>query len=404
VTTVADEEAVVAQALEDLDFALGGDIDDLHGALRALREQGPVARVRYFGEPAQIFTTYAAVEAAYRDDDTFPAAASFKEMTEPVLGRTLQSMHGAEHQRNRLLVSPYFRLRVMPGFVQPILEAVAHEIVDGFATRGEADLVDDFNRRFPGEVITRLVGLSGELGDDLQHLAHRLLNFPSDPDGAISARHEITAMLEPVVARRRDDPADDLISTLATTEIDGERLTDEEIFSFVRLVFAAGTDTTFFGLGSLVYALLTNPEQLERVRADPAEEVRWAVEESLRWESPVSMEPRRAPEATTWFGEPIEAGARLLFAIAAANRDPEVFEAPDRYDVGRRPPSIITFGIGPHFCLGAHLARAEMVTCLRILLDRLPGLALADPDGTRIAGTVLRGPTALPVRFDARRA
>jgi cytochrome P450 len=116
------------------------------------------------------------------------------------------------------------------------------------------------------------------------------------------------------------------------------------------------------------------------------------------------MEPRRAPETTTWFGEPIEAGARLLFAIAAANRDPEVFEAPDRYDVGRRPPSIITFGIGPHFCLGAHLARAEMVTCLRILLDRLPGLALADPDGTRIAGTVLRGPTALPVRFDARRA
>ena len=391
----------MAQALEDLDFALGGDIADLHGALRALRGLGPVARCRYFGEPAHILTTYAAVEAAYRDDDTFPAAASFKEMTEPVLGRTLQSMHGAEHRRNRMLVSPYFRLRVMPGAVQPILEEVANEIIDGFAAKGEAELVEDFNRHFPGEVITRLVGMSGELGHDLQHLAHRLLNFPSDPEGAVAARDEITAMLGPIVARRRDEPRDDLVSMLATTEIDGERLTDEEIFSFIRLVFAAGTDTTFFGLGNLVYALLTDREQLERVQADPDSEVRWAVEEALRWESPVSMEPRRAPAATTWFGQPIEAGARVLFGIAAGNRDPEVFPDPDRYDVGRRPESIITFGIGAHFCLGAHLARAELVTCLRILLDRLPGLALADDDGVRIAGTVLRGPTALPVRFDA---
>jgi cytochrome P450 len=151
-----------------------------------------------------------------------------------------------------------------------------------------------------------------------------------------------------------------------------------------------------------VYALLRDRQQWERVAADPATEVRWAVEEALRWESPVSMEPRRSPTATTWYGQPLAAGARLLFGIAAANRDPAVFEDPDRFDLGRRPESIITFGIGPHFCLGAHLARAELATCLRILVDRLPDLRLADGAPGRIAGTVLRGPTALPVRFDPR--
>jgi cytochrome P450 len=387
--------------LEDVDFALGGDVADLHGVLRALRDGGPVRKVRYFGEPAWIFTTYEAVDAAYRDDDLFPAAAAFAEMTEPVLGRNLQCMHGDEHRRNRALVSPYFRLRVMPGQVQPILERVANDIIDEFAGRGEVELVEGFNRRFPGEVITRLLGIPAEHGADLQHLAHQLLSFPSDPTGALEARDLITQVLRPLVEHRRSEPGDDLISMLATTEIDGERLDDEEIFSFVRLLFAAGTDTTFFGLGNLLYALLTNPDELERVRADLDREVPWAVEEALRWESPVSMEPRRAPTATEWFGQHIEAGSRLLFGISAANRDPAAFADPDRFDVGRRAPSLMTFGIGPHFCLGAHLARAELATALRILLTRLPHLDLADGHQSRIAGTVLCGPTRLPVRFAA---
>jgi cytochrome P450 len=215
----------------------------------------------------------------------------------------------------------------------------------------------------------------------------------------IAARHEFTARLAPLVAAKRREPEGDLLSVLATAEVDGEMLADEEIFSYARLVFAAGTDTTFFGLGNTLYALLTHPEQLERVLADPGTELRWAVEEALRWESPVSMEPRRAPTATEWFGTPIDAGARLLFGIAAANRDPAVFADPDRYDVGRRPEPIMTFGIGMHFCLGAHLARAELVTSLGVLLARLPGLELVDADQTRIAGTVLRGPDQLRVRF-----
>jgi cytochrome P450 len=392
---------VTSIALAEIDFALGGDIADLHGALRALRGVGPVARVRYFGEPAWIFTTYEAVDAAYRDDDLFPAAAAFKEMTEPVFGRNLQCMHGPEHKRNRMLVSPSFRARVMPDYVRPILEEVANELVDRFALRGDAELVDEFNRGFPGTVITRLVGIPREDDVDFQHLAHQLLSFPHDPDGALAARDEITRRLAPLVEERRREPRSDLVSVLAATDVEGEALTDEEIFSFVRLVFAAGTDTTFFGLGNALYALLTHPDQMERVVSAPGDELRWAIEETLRWESPVSMEPRRAPTATMWFGREIEAGARLLFGIAAANRDPAAFDDPDRFDVGRRPEPIMTFGIGAHFCLGAHLARAELVTALGVLLARLPKLRLVDPERTRVAGTVLRGPNQLRVRFDA---
>ena len=391
----------MTQALADLDLALGGDVADLHGVLRALRDTGPVARVRYFDEPAWIFTRYDAVDAAYRDDDLFPAAAAFKEMTEPVFGPNLQTMHGAEHRRNRALVSPSFRARVIPEYVRPILDEVANDLVDQVAARGEADLIGEFNARFPGTVISRLLGIPREDDVDVQDLAHRLLSFPHDPDAALAARDEFTRRLAPLVAAKRVDPQHDLISVLATAEVDGEMLADEEIFSFARLVFAAGTDTTFFGLGNTLYALLTHPEQLERVLADPDTELRWAVEEALRWESPVSMEPRRAPTATDWFGTPIDAGARLLFGIAAANRDPAVFADPDRFDINRDgPPPALTFGGGIHYCLGVHLAKAEMTEALEQMSQRWATIARTGESPWKPRNGV-SGPITLPITANA---
>src|SRR5690242_4792826 len=152
--------------ITEVDFALGGDIEDLHATLRNLRALGPVAAVRYYEEPAWLLTTYDAVEAAYRDDDLFPAAAAFKELTEPVLGRNLQCMHGEEHRRNRMLVSPAFRARAMPEVVRPLVEDVAHELVDRFASRGEAELVDEFDRMLPGVVITRMLGVPRDADAD----------------------------------------------------------------------------------------------------------------------------------------------------------------------------------------------------------------------------------------------
>jgi len=387
----------------EIDLALGGEVDDLHGLFAGLRRLGPLARVRYFGEPAWILLSYDAVEAAYRDDVLFPAEAAFREMIEPVMGRTLQCMSGEEHTRNRRLVSPSFRVRVMPAQVRPVIEEVANELIDGLIGRGEADLVEDFDRQLPGAVITRMLGIGRSSDVDLQRWAHQILNFPSDPAAGLAARDEFTRLLAPLVAERRLHPTDDLISVLAHADDGGERLDDEQIFSFVRLLFAAGTDTAFLGLGNALYALLRDPEQLEAARSG-ATELRWVVEEALRWESPVSMEPRRAPVATEWFGQPIEAGARLLFGIAAANRDPSVFADPDRFDPGRRPDRIMTFGIGVHFCLGAHLARAELEVGLAAVLGRLADLRLEDVDATTVRGTVLRGPDQLRVRFRPERS
>ncbi len=181
------------------------------------------------------------------------------------------------------------------------------------------------------------------------------------------------------------------------------RLSDEEIYSFVRLLFPAGVNTTLGTMGNMLWALLIHPEQLERVRRDP-EEIRWAVEEALRWEPGPSMVPRIASTDVTWRGIEIPSGTWLLLAIAAANRDPEVYPDPDRFDISRHATAAVTFGSGPHVCLGMFLALAMLQTALRALLDRLPGLRIVGADQVRIAGrlgTELRGPNQLQVCFDA---
>ena len=254
----------------------------------------------------------------------------------------------------------------MPGYVEPILAPVAHELVDRLSARGEADLVAEFTKQFPFTVITRLLGIPERNEGDIQRWALALLSFPWDPEGALAASRDFTDYLTPIVAERREAPGDDLISTLATTEVDGERLTDDEIFSFIRVLFPAGADTTYLGLGTLMYALMTHPEAMDRVRRDP-ESRRAAIEEALRWEPPVSVMPRFAPVDTDEFGTPIRGGNQILFGVAAANRDPDQFPEPDRYDLDRDPSMSLTFGIGMHFCVGAHLARAELATALDVV-------------------------------------
>src|SRR5690625_818490 len=181
------------------------------------------------------------------------------------------------------------------------------------------------------------------------------------------------------------------------------RLTDEEIYVFTRLLFPAGVDTTYPSLGNLLWALLTHPEQLEQLRSEP-EAIRWAVEEAMRWEPGPAIVPRIAPADVTWRGIEMSAGTWVLLAIAAANRDPAVYPDPDRFDIGRRAVASVSFGNGPHVCLGQCLALAQLQTAVRVLLDRLPGLTLVEPETVRIRGllgTELRGPSQLRVAFNA---
>jgi len=384
------------------DFALD-EVDDLHGHLAALRERAPAAWVNIFGRPGVMFTSYDLVNAAFKDEETFPSRAFYSNVVTDVLGYNIQCMYGQEHRRNRALASPTFRQRLVQDLVTPVLEPVANELIDRFEAGGEADLVKQFTTRYPFKIILRMLGLPQTSEEDVTRWALGMLDIQLNYENAVRCSQEFTAFVDPILQERRTDPADDLISKLATEEIDGDRLTDEEIMNFLKLLFPAGADTTYLGLGNTLYGLLTNPEQLEAVIADPEGEARWAAEEGVRWNAPVAMLPRHCPEEVVWNDIPIPADTPLIFAIVAANRDPEMFEDPNTFDVARRPNTTMTFGFGQHFCLGAHLARAEMDVSLQVLAKRLPKMRLVDDGDIRIKGSVaqiLRGPNRLPIQFN----
>jgi cytochrome P450 len=385
----------------EIDFLLD-DLPDLAGTLRELRSERGWLWGKAFGEPALLLLSHELVQAAFMAEDVFPSADFYEQVVTDVLGRNLQCMRGDEHKRNRALVSPAFRQRLMPGLIAPLLEPVAHELIDRFEARGEADLVADFTKRYPFIVINRLLGLPEHSEEEVRRWALTMLDIQQEHSAAMKASQEFIAFVDPILQGRRTDPGADLLSTLATTEVEGERLTDEEIFNFLRLLFPAGADTTYLGLGNTLHSLLTHPDQLALVRSDPGEHCRWAAEEGIRLDPPTSWIPRRNPADVVWHGIEVPAGASIMLGVMSANRDPAAYDDPDEFRVDRRPGLVTTFGFGNHFCLGAHLARTELQTALEVILTRLPNLRLRTTEGVRITGTIhhlLRGPTALPVAF-----
>ncbi|MEU6037662.1 cytochrome P450 [Actinomadura sp. NPDC047616] len=387
-----------------VDFAFE-DVPALHELLADLRAVRPYAIVPFAGAHAVLLLTHELVGAAFRDEETFPAAAIYPLTTGPVLGRTLQCMSGTEHRINRAVASPPFRRNRVARYVEPVLEPLAHELVDRFAERGEADLVAEFTTRYPVLVISRLLGLPVEDESTVRRWAHDLFYFPFEPDAAMTASGEFTEYIGPILAERRRRPGDDLVSMLVTESVDGNRLGDEEVFAFLRLLFPAGADTTMLALANTLTALLTHPDQLETVARAPDEHVAWAVWEGLRWEPPVGLLPRLCPRATTWNGIDIPADTPMIFSINAALRDPAVYPDPHRFDITRRETAMLAFGQGPHTCAGTWLALAELTTALSVLLQRLPNLRLQDgtEEHVRITsqvGAALRGPTALPARWN----
>ncbi len=390
----------------DVDLALD-DVPDLPALLHEIRATHPAAWVRSFGQQTLLLCNHELVDAALRDEETFPSAAFYGAVTSEVMGRNIQAMYGREHRVNRALVSPAFRPRLMPGLVEPLLEPIAHELVDRIeataARDGVADLVAEFTRVYPFRIILRMLGLPPHAEQEVQRWALGILDIQQHYDEALRCAQEFTDFVKPILDERRVDPGDDLLSTLATTEVEGERLTDDEIMAFLKLLFPAGADTTYLNLGSTLYALLTHSDQLAHVRDDLGSRCRLAAEEGLRWYPSVPLLPRRNPHDVVWRDIAIPADTPLIFALLGANRDPAVFAEPDRFDVERRALQTLTFGQGVHFCLGAHLARAEVDTALRVILGRLPRLRLTDDPGVRITGSfvqLLQGPNRLPVRID----
>ncbi|MGJ3509891.1 cytochrome P450 [Enemella sp. A6] len=391
----------------DLDFDVDlftDDVADLPAWLAEVRETHPAAWVKLQGRRALLLSSYEYVSDAFRDEERFPGGAHYNQPGYvSVLGRTIQTYDGAEHKVQRSLVAPFFRGAQFRKLVESMLAPVAHQMLDEMEAKGgdgPFDLVAELTRPYPIKVIAAMLGLPLTDADTLARWAVALLDHGQNMTGARAAAEEFFQYLKPVIDQRRTDPGEDLLSQLATEEVDGERLTDNEIVAFISLLFPAGADTTYLNLGSTLWALLTNRDQWEKVAADPAGLADKAAAEGLRWYPATSLLPRTCPEDTEWKGIHIPAGTPMLLALLGAGRDPEVYPDPDTFDIERPVKATMTFGAGPHFCLGLHLARAEVSTVLRVLAERYPNLRLDPSVPSKIGSsfvTVLRGPDKLPV-------
>ena len=368
----------------------------LHGTLAAMRAQHPVAPARFGGREAFVITGHAALAEAFKDNDRFPPADAYRITIEPVQGVTFQTMEDEQHRLYRRLATPAFRSNAVEAMEQEGLARIAHELIDRLQGLRSADLAEAFTHRVAFLVISRMLGIPPWREDVFRDWAVGFLEFPRDPEHSRRCAALINEYLAPIIAERRLEPRDDVISALVLADADGHQLDDEEILAHIRLLFSAGASTTTDALGNLLWALLREPSLWEHLRAQSGLRAN-AIGELLRGETPVAVLPRiSAPHAVEFCGVQIPPSTFTLFAMAAANRDPAVFEDGDRFDIHRDSSrKLLSFGPGPRLCPGMHLARRQLSVALDVLLERLPGLRLADATEAEPRGALLRGPARL---------
>ena len=375
-----------------VDFATD-ELLNFHDTIDQLRTFGNVVPVKFFDRPAWLLHRYDDVKHTIADEVHFQAAKFYKLGAAPAMGRTVQTMANEEHRINRALVSSAFFPKQIRRLLEPLIQSEAHRLLDECADLERIELVNGYSRQYPFGVITRLLGIP--LDDDEKFLswALKLIDYPWDPEGALAAKEAFTQALTPIVHQRRQQPEDDIISLLTQEEIEGQLLSDEEIFSFCRLLFPAGSDTTYKNLGSLLYAVLSDPELCDIVRESP-EHIPAIVQEGLRWAPPTATLPRICSKTTQIGDQTIERGEMILLCIAAANSDPLVYDNPRQFDF-RREQKNLAFGNGVHFCLGSHLARSELETGLEQLFAHFPDIKLLEEQSVEFFGAVMRGPRQL---------
>ncbi|MEU3512847.1 cytochrome P450 [Streptomyces longwoodensis] len=386
---------------------------DPYPAYAVMREREPL--IWHEATRSYIVSRYEDVERIFKDKKSEFTTDNYDWQLEPVHGRTILQMSGREHAVRRALVAPAFRGSDLREKFLPVIERNSRELIDTFRATGSADIVSDYATRFPVNVIADMLGL-----DKADHARFHgwytaviafLGNLAGDPDVTAAGertRVEFADYMIPVIEERREKPGDDLLSTLCAAEVDGVRMSDEDIKAFCSLLLAAGGETTDKAIAGILANLLTHPEQLAAVRADrsliPA-----AFAETLRYTPPVHMIMRQSAVDVEVSGGTIPAGATVTCLIGAANRDERRFSRPDRFDIFRDDLSTtsafsaaadhLAFALGRHFCVGALLAKAEVETGVNHLLDAMPDLRLADGFDLVEQGVFTRGPQSLPVRF-----
>jgi len=340
---------------------------------------------------------YDDVVAVLRDHERYSSRSNTDRGIGIVIGRTLIGMDGGEHLKHRGLITPSLAPRALRGAFPGIVDAIAHAVIDSFASRGATDLAAEFTYLYPLRVFTEILGLPPENVKTFHDWATDLSRVACDPGRGFAAVKLMTDALAPLVEQKRARPRNDLISELATANLEGERLSDDEVISFLFLLVMAGAETTYHLLGSALLAMLCDPALLAAVRADRSR-IAAVLEETLRWDAPIQIVSRMAIDDVEIAGTRIARGCDLVLGIGSANRDETRFPDPDRFDIGRRGESHLAFGLGRHYCAGSRLAILEATVAINALLDRFAELRL-DPRSRppRVTGMAFRGPDHLRV-------
>ncbi len=305
-----------------------------------------------------------------------------------------------DHTRLRTLVSRAFTPRAVER-IRPRIEAAVEELLHGLRGRHEIELVRDFASPLPVTIIAEMLGVAAPDRERFRHWSNEAVRALGDGTHedrrrALRAMEEMKVWLGGEIDARRSAPRPDLLSELVMAEEQGDRLTTQELFSTCVLLLVAGNETTTNLIANGTLALLRHPEQIEILRKDPRR-IPAAVEELLRYDSPVQLTSRIVTEESSLRGRELHPGQQVVLLLGAGNRDPERFPEPDRLDVGREAVKPLSFGHGLHYCLGAQLARLEAAIAFERLLERLPELRLGGEPIVWGTNTVLRGPTALPL-------
>jgi cytochrome P450 len=344
--------------------------------------------------------SFDAVNTVFRDGRVF-SSEPYDKTIGLFMGPTILAMEGKKHRDHRNLVSAAFKSKALARWEPTIVRPICNALIDDFIETGGADLVRNFTFEFPTRVIARLLGLPDEDLPMFHTRAVQLISYHVNYERAFEASAALKDYFVEQIEKRKSKPTEDIIGDLVTAELDGEKLSDEAIFSFLRLLLPAGLETTYRSSGNLLYLLLTHPEQFVALQAD-RELIPQAIEEGLRCETPLTTVQRFTTEDTELEGVEIPARSVVGVCIGSANRDERRWERSEEFDIFRKHVPHISFAAGEHTCLGLHLARLETRVALDCLLSRLTNINLVTDDDPHIHGQPFRSPTALPVTFDAK--
>ncbi|MEX0846857.1 MAG: cytochrome P450 [Ilumatobacteraceae bacterium] len=352
-------------------------------------------------------TKYDDIRTVSRQPGTFSSYERGTMLAEPdemnlAAGRQMMlNMDPPQHDRFKLLVSRGFTPRNSQLLAARIAE-LSTEIIDDVIGRGECDFVTDIAGRLPSALIAELMGIpraDGERLYELTELMHTTDDAVASPEQRGMAVFEMLTYAQQVAEQKRANPGDDIASALVQAEVDGDRLTDGEFQWFFLLLVNAGGDTTRNLLAAGLQALFDHPSERARLAADPVALVPTAVEEMLRFTTPVVHFRRTVMQPVEMRGTQLSPGDKVMVFYGSANRDEDVFTDPDRFDVGRNPNPHMAFGGGgPHLCLGMHVARIELQAMLHQIVTRLPDLEPAGPIEP-MASNFIAGIHSMPVRF-----